>query len=1217
MRDCAACGREVPGDAAFCPWCGSAQISRCTQCGGDLPPRSAFCPACGTPVAVVPAAKPGYVDTEPEPASSGQRKLVTILFADLAGSTGLGEQMDPEQMREVMQRYFDAMREPIEAEGGTVEKFIGDAVMAAFGVPMAHEDDPNRALRATQGMRAALHDLNESLRAVGMPSLQIRIGINTGEVLAEVDPEPGEAMVTGDAVNVAARLQSAAQPGEVLVSERTSRSARGFSFGPSQSLQVRGRETPVVARPLTGGGATAERGVPGLWAPMVGRDSEMDLLNTLLRRVRTEQKPHLVTVYGEAGVGKSRLVREFVTAAAAGDEPPHVMQGRCLPYGNGVTFAPLAHIFKADAGIHDDDPAGIALQRVAETVTRRMQLLEGVDPAPVADAIAHTIGVPNQDSRIAELDPRLARQELLRAWAAYFTAVATAATTVMVIEDIHWAEPALLDLVEEVLEMVSGPLLLLCPSRPDLVGVRPSWGGGHRSTSSVALEPLSAQEAAALVAGLLTIEGLPVELKQTILERAEGNPFFLEEIVRQLIDRGDVRRVDDRWQAAPDISATHIPDTVQGVLSSRIDLLANADKRILQAAAVVGRTFWAGPLSQIARLDRSDIDGGVEAALWRLQDRELIMFRHGSALAGDAEFHFKHILTRDVAYESLPRRERALAHARAAQWIDSSAGDRSEEFAELLAHHYATAVELASEVGLELDPAMRANALEWLQRASAGACRKLVLGKAIRLAQRAAELAETDREKSVAHECLAFAYTSSVQGDDAFRHYLTASECAERSTEIADAKAADLLADAVEVPLRWVGTTSAEWSSDEVRSLCEHGLELAPGPNSRPRARLLAVLAMWPFAFPEVVESANAQTQGDGISEFMKLGEEAADLAAELGDVDVESLALDSVTSLNMWSADMNGALAVWQRRTQLLDRLTDLGEVMDVYAMGVWIHFERAEYQEAVDLADAAPGSEVTLNRIHADCWKLASLYRLGRWDQMKDLLGEIRAAFGQRTGGVPGFAQRGMLLAAAGLRLRGDPVMAEDLERACTPAAAAEPVLPTSVPRLGYRAHLRIASGDIKGAHELLATVDLGSYRNGHLAEGVGVLVESACDADLASRNWDNVDQLLDLAHQHERGGYRNLVAVARRLAGARALAQGDLAEAQDELRDSAQRFRDLSMPLDLSRSLSLLADVQLAAGNAAAAHGSEAEAQQLRETLGVRDDPLLRGARGATSG
>jgi hypothetical protein len=369
---------------------------------------------------------------------------------------------------------------------------------------------------------------------------------------------------------------------------------------------------------------------------------------------------------------------------------------------------------------------------------------------------------------------------------------------------------------------------------------------------------------------------------------------------------------------------------------------------------------------------------------------------------------------------------------------------------------------------------------------------------------------------------------------------------------------------------------------------------------------------MWPFAFPAVV------VQSDGVSHYMKLGEEAADLAAELGDVDVESLALDSLTALNMWSVDMNGALAVWQRRERLLDRLTDLGEVMDVYAMGVWILFERAEYQAAVELADAAPSSKA-LNRIHGDCWRMASLYRLGRWDEMQELLGEIRSAFDQRGDGIPGFARRGILLAAAGLRLRGDRVMAEDLEQACTPTveASSAPTSSLLAPRLGFRAHLRIASGDIEGARRLLSSVNLPSFRDGVLAEGVGALVEASCDVDLASRRWERVDELVALAREFSGRGYQNLIGVAQRLAGARAIAHGDLAEAQAVLSEAVQRFRRLAMPLDLSRSLSLLADAQLAAGDEEAARESEAEAQQIRDALGVRTDPLLQGARGATYG
>ena len=318
----------------------------CQSCGTENPDRARFCLECG-------------VSLEPAPHSAEERKLVTVLFADLADSTALGARLDPETLKEVLARFFAAMREQIEAEGGTVEKFIGDAVMAAFGVPAAHEDDPARALRAALRMQRRLGDLNHELEAAHGIELGLRIGVNTGEVLAATAPRSGEAMATGDAVNVAARLQQAAAPGQILVGDRTAAAVRGFVLEPAAPLDVRGKSTPVGAMILAGERDEPPRGVPGLRSPMVGRDRELELLGSLLRRAVEEARGHLVTIYGDPGVGKSRLVAEFTAQAGA-----RVVRGRCLPYGDGITFWPLAEIVKAEAGVLDNDPPDVALERI-------------------------------------------------------------------------------------------------------------------------------------------------------------------------------------------------------------------------------------------------------------------------------------------------------------------------------------------------------------------------------------------------------------------------------------------------------------------------------------------------------------------------------------------------------------------------------------------------------------------------------------------------------------------------------------------------------------------------------------------------------------------------------------------------------------------------------------------------------------------------------------
>jgi hypothetical protein len=466
------------------------------------------------------------------------------------------------------------MREEIEAEGGTVEKFIGDAVMAAFGVPAAHEDDPARALRAAGRMLTRLRAVNDGLRTADGVELQIRIGINTGEVLATLDPAPGEAMVTGDAVNVAARLEAAAVPGQIVVAERTAASVRGFLFEDLGSLDLKGKARPVRAYALVEAIADApERGVPGLHAPMIGRDDELALLRAVFERVFGESRPSIATIYGDAGLGKSRLTTEFLTWAERTEASPLVLRGRCLPYGDGITYWPLAEILKGHAGILDSDGTDVAVEKVRKLSRDLFTADVTPDPARSAAALAYTIGLEDPAVSFRSMDPKDVRDEVHEAWRIFFSALARGGPVIVVIEDIHWADPVLLDLLDELSSRADGPILLVCPSRPELTSIRPAWGGGGRNATAVVLDPLSPEESELLVRSLLTVDDLPPSVHATILERAEGNPFYIEEIVRRLIDEGAVVQTGDRWGGSDTVACIDIPHNEKGLLGARIDLV--------------------------------------------------------------------------------------------------------------------------------------------------------------------------------------------------------------------------------------------------------------------------------------------------------------------------------------------------------------------------------------------------------------------------------------------------------------------------------------------------------------------------------------------------------------------------------------------------------------------------------------------------------------------
>ena len=721
---------------------------------------------------------------------------MTVLFTDVTGSTQLADRLDVEELRDVMSEWFAAVRGEIEAQGGTVEKYIGDAVMAVFGVPNAHEDDPARALRAALAIRARLVDLNASLEQTYGITMEIRTGINTGEAVATLDPPPGEAIVTGAAVNAAARLEQLAEPGQTIVAERTARAAPGFVFDDLGEQQLRGREEPVRAFLLLSETPNAmTRGLPGMHAPLVGRERELDLLLALQERVVAEQRPQLVTIYGDPGIGKSRLVRELLARL----EGTRILVGRCLSYGDGVAYWPLAEILKRLAGISDDDTADVGVARVEALAA---ELLPDLPHA--AAALAFTVCLDTGDEEFARLQPSALRVELHRTWRALFSVLAEREPLVVVVDDIHWADPALLDLLEEVADRASGPLLLVCPARPALTGTRPTWGGGRRNFSAVFLSPLGQDAATELVAHLLDVDGIGDATRGAILARAEGNPFFLEEILRQLIDEGCIVHEDGRWKATDALPTIELPDTVQGVLAARIDLLQPREKHTLQQASVVGRIFWRGAVAALIEDDET-----LDPDLRRLEDRELVATRVNSTMVGQEELAFSHILTRDVAYESLPRRERPRAHTRVARWIEEITGDRQREYGALLAHHYVEAYRGARRdrnyAEHEIEE-LRLRAFELLLVASQNAIRGAAYSAARSLAETALELASSAEDRASAFEALGHCARHAALGDDAWAAYAAAVDALREADSPDYDRLGRLTGFALESVVRWAGT---------------------------------------------------------------------------------------------------------------------------------------------------------------------------------------------------------------------------------------------------------------------------------------------------------------------------------------------------------------------------------------------------------------------------
>ena len=698
----------------------------CPSCGEENPDTAKFCSECAT----------ALTDTE---TPRETRKTVTVLFADMSGSTALGERLDPEALRVVIERYFEAMKAEVERHGGLVEKFIGDAVMAVFGIPKAHEDDALRAIRAAMGLHQVLDGLNIGLERDHGAAIRVRVGINTGEVVTG-DGAERQRLVTGDTVNVAARFEQAAPPGEVLIGRETYRLVRdAVEVETLAPLELKGKSEPIpafrIVRLVEGAAPIARRSDTAF----VGRDRERELLADALARVRGDRSCHLFTLLGTAGVGKSRLVAEVLGTESAEGKDVQVHSGRCLPYGDGITFWPVLEIVKSAAGITETDDIDTLRSKLRTT-------LEGEEDATAIEAtLAALLGLAPGGGALEETYWAVRR---------FLESLARDRPLVVVLDDLHWSAPPLLDLIEHLGDWSRDvPILILCLARPEFLDERPGWGGGKMNATTILLEPFDERDSSTLVENLLETADLPSELTERIVRAAEGNPLFVEELLAMLVDDGSLVREDGRWRQTASLCELTLPSSIQALLAARLDQLEPPELRVIEGGAVVGQVFYRSALAELAP---ESLAPDVGTYLKSLMRKDLVR-PEGGGFPGDETYRFRHILIRDAAYRSMPKRTRAEMHERFADWLERTAGERLHEFEEIVGHHLEQAYRYRTELGEEA-VVLANRAHRHLRDAGSRASDRGDVQAAIRLLDSAvmigapAERAEAQLELSRAHD---------------------------------------------------------------------------------------------------------------------------------------------------------------------------------------------------------------------------------------------------------------------------------------------------------------------------------------------------------------------------------------------------------------------------------------------------------------------------------
>jgi class 3 adenylate cyclase len=886
-----------------------------------------------------------------------------MVFADLVGSTELAASLDPEALRRRLGPFFEIARATLEEHGGTVEKFVGDAVLAVFGVPRTHGDDPDRAVAAALALVDRISHSGDGLA--------VRVGVETGEVLA-LD-SAGDLSVTGEAVNAAARLQGAAAENEVLVGGRAARSCRQARLEPRGEVEVKGFPRPLAVWQAVAAGGPGRRRE----TPFIGRDEDVDLLRLIYRRAVRERLPELVAITGDAGIGKTRLATELIASLRQANPAPEVLVGRNPPYGRGIAFWALEEILRSAAGASADDPVA----EVRAALARRLRAAGADDADQLAAALSTALGGDERDGDVED--------ELKRAWRRMVALLAEERPLVIGIDDAHWADDGLLDLIEEAAFSVEGaPLVILCTSRPELLERRPGFGRGARNVTQIELRPLP-RDATAELASTLLAGGNP-DLVRRVAEVSGGNPFFAEEVAQRL--------AEDPAAAAEE----RLPETVQAAIAARLDLLPPGEKRAIQYAGVLGPGFLGEALADL-------LGEPPGPALEALARKALIQER---VAEGRGRYGFRHQLIREVAYASLPKVERVRLHERAADGILARAGEHHTELAELVAFHRVRAAEL------EATPRRASQALRATLEAAEAVFRRGATLRSQHLYEQAATLAGSPAERVAALRSAAAVAVRRFRGDEAVRLLRETATVAEEAGDSATAVTA--YARAVEIATRMRGITG--WLPEsELAKLLERGRELSGAADPPTRALLVldeAWLA-WAFDRPEEIDGPAC----DGL-----------ELARAAGDVAVLSSALDAA-SANAWHGGRFAEAVEHNReRLELLDRLPRAGptyeiERSDALHMMVESSVQGGAFREA--LTYAARARELDLNRgVVYSGWSRAMLpsFFLGEWEDVLAMGKRVREALTALEKPPSAFMAGSIATAGAVLGYRGDEQGFED---------------------------------------------------------------------------------------------------------------------------------------------------------------------------------------------